>query len=225
MADDDNDDNAADLYAAADTLAGEKAPRHRRGRKPKKKKRAADPGWRPANRAQGGGHPGFVPTRQERVFVAAMVGTRMSHEEIAAVIGNGRGRGPIATTTLQRAFRHELAGGRAHLRALTSRSIYSALRDRAPWAIQLCARNLFGWDRPRHGFSVDLPGENNELKTLQVEFISPTRRRDIEAEMNDAAPAPSADARPNYELKAIEPPKEQPFRWPPPTPGPKDWMR
>ena len=167
MSDGNDDTNKApNLYAAADALAGEKAPKYRARRKPKKK-RAPDPGWRPANRPQGGGHPAFVATRQEKVFVAAMAGVRMSHEEIAAVIGNGRGLGPIATSTLARAFKHELAGGRAHLRALTSRSLYDALRNREAWAIQLCARNLLGWDRQKSGLSFDVPDGNGELKNCK----------------------------------------------------------
>ena len=54
--------------------------------------------------------------QQERLFVQAMAGVRMSADEICSVIGGGRGRAsadvdgsPIAETTLYRHFKKEMA--------------------------------------------------------------------------------------------------------------------
>jgi hypothetical protein len=83
-------------------------------------------------------------------------------------------------------------------------------------------RNQFGWDRGRGGFSIDLPTEDGgEPQKMQIEFVSPTRRY-LEDELVDVPPAPSP--KPNFDLKALPPPREEPFRWPG-SHKPGNWMK
>jgi hypothetical protein len=62
-----DDDEAANLYRAADVLNNQKGGKYRAGRKPKKKKRKPDDGWQPVPRPQGGGRRQFMATKAERI--------------------------------------------------------------------------------------------------------------------------------------------------------------
>jgi hypothetical protein len=82
------------------------------------------------------GHPLFEPARQERTFVAAMSGLRMSADQICQVIGSARnGTGdavsgkPISKSTLFKHFRNELRNGRSLLKAKVAGKFYTALDE------------------------------------------------------------------------------------------------
>jgi hypothetical protein len=61
------------------------------------------------------GHPPFIPTDDQRRFVCAMAGIRMTWEEIRRLVINPTTGEPITKTTLARAFKRELADGKAKL--------------------------------------------------------------------------------------------------------------
>ena len=143
-----------------------------------RKRAPVRPGTRPAKatKTHSGGHPAFVPTRTERVFVQAMAGLRMSADEICKVIGDGRnGNGaPIAKSTLFRHFKNELANGRAMLKARVAGKFYAALDDDQPWAIQMAMRNQFNWDAGRNGFvvaNVADDDDGNIDRTMKIVFV------------------------------------------------------
>ena len=68
-----------------------------------------------------------------------------------------------------------------------------------------------------------LAGKDGKLDTMRIEFVSPTRRRDIENELNDEASVPYADAKPDLSRPAL--PKPTPFRWPGSQAGGTEWMK
>jgi hypothetical protein len=71
-----------------------------------------------------------------------------------------------------------------------------------------------------------IAANNGERPPIQIEFVTPSGRRTLEDEPpRDVSPAPYADAKPDLSKPALPKPTQQPFVWPPPTPGPKDWMR
>jgi hypothetical protein len=105
MDDDDEPNTARAMYEAADTLAGEKAPTHRRGRKrTKPTKRPLPEGWRAARGNGGRGHPGFAPTAAERTLVAILSSGFLDQPDICRVIGAQRGTRPIGISTLRKCF-------------------------------------------------------------------------------------------------------------------------
>jgi hypothetical protein len=230
MPDDDEANKAAGLYQAADVLAGEKGGRFRAGRKrTKPTKRPLAEGWRSAEGNKGRGHPGFCPTNAERAFVAVLASGFLDQSDICKVLGAQRGTRPIGISTLRKHFAREISGGRAHVKATAVRGFYEALKAREAWALSMAMRNLYGWDKPGStGLNFSLPGKDRKPETMRIEFVSPRRRPDLEAELSEP-PArdvtPYQDARPDYSRPAIEAPKQTPFVWPPSTPGPKDWMR
>jgi hypothetical protein len=133
------------------------------------------------------GHPPFVPTRQERVFVAAMAGLRMNSDAICQVIGSARnGNGdatsgkPISKSTLFKHFRNELRNGRSLLKAKVAGKFYAALDEGREWAISMAMRNLHGFDAGRGGFQIDpavLADGAREINTF-IEFIVPGRHEE-----------------------------------------------
>jgi hypothetical protein len=60
--------------------------------------------------------PKFEPTDEQRGWVSAMAGLRMTHEEMCRIIVNPHTSRYICCETLIKAFPDELAGGRARLK-------------------------------------------------------------------------------------------------------------
>ena len=117
----------------------------KRGRGPDKRKRTY-----PKNRKPGCGRKSFIPTQSEKVFVHCMSGMKMTHLEIARVIGAGRGTDgmfgkPIGINTLLKHFKKELEAGPSLLRAQITGNYYRALQQGEAWATQFGLRNRFGW--------------------------------------------------------------------------------
>jgi hypothetical protein len=79
-----------------------------------------------------------------------MSGMKMTHLEIARVIGAGRGTDgmfgkPIGINTLLKHFKKELEAGPSLLRAQITGNYYRALQQGEAWATQFDLRNRFGW--------------------------------------------------------------------------------
>ena len=125
---------------------------------------------------RGRGRPKFEPTDEQRRFVGAMAGLKMTWAEIARMIGSASGDGkPLSKTTLQRHFRRELANGSALLRARVASRFHAALDNDAPWAIQMAMRNRFAWDAGRGGFHQDVGAliDDTPMPAAQITFVVP----------------------------------------------------
>ena len=127
---------------------------------------------------RGRGHPPFEPTRQERTFVAAMSGVRMSADQICAVIGaarNGVGDDlsgkPISKSTLFKHFRNEMRHGRSLLKAKIMGKYYAALDEGREWAIAMGMRNLHAFDIGRGGFSADPAALTDGVPQIGAEVV------------------------------------------------------
>jgi hypothetical protein len=172
---------------------------------------------------------GFSPTPAERTLVAILSSGFLDQPDVCRVLGAQRGTKPIGVSTLRKHFAHEISGGRAHIKATAVRGFYEALKARESWAISMAMRNLYGWDKPGStGLNFSLTGKDGKPETMRIEFVSTRPRPDIEAELREPPPrdvTPYQDARPDYSRPAIEAPKQTPFVWPPPMPGPRDWMK
>jgi hypothetical protein len=79
-----------------------------------------------ATKRRGRGHPPFIPTDEQRRFVTAMAGIRMTWEEIRQLIVNPTTGEPSTKTTLARAFKRELKDGRPKLKSLIATRFYEA---------------------------------------------------------------------------------------------------
>jgi hypothetical protein len=77
------------------------------------------------------------------------------------------------------------------------------------------------------GLNFNLPGKDGKPEMMKIEFVSPTPRViNDEPPPRDVTPAsPYEGAKAGFSKPALPPPREAPFQWPPPVPGPKDWMR
>jgi hypothetical protein len=99
--------------------------------------KAADRRRNKATKRRGRGHPPFIPTDEQRRFVIAMAGIRMTWEEIRQLVVNPQTGEPITKTTLARAFKRELTNGKAKLKSLVATRFYEALRRGDAWAVQM----------------------------------------------------------------------------------------
>jgi hypothetical protein len=167
-------------------------------------------------RARRGGMPAFVPTDNQRRFVAAMAGIRMKWDEIQLLIVNERTKRPIGRATLAKAFKHELAAGAAKLDSVITTRFYDALARGEPWAVQMGLRNRFGWDGAKHanvGVAINTGGTEQGADGMLVRFV---------------LPEPQPEPQPDYSLKALPPPREVPFAerrdYPDRPSGPRSWM-
>jgi len=224
-----DDDEAANLYRAADVLNNQKGGKYRAGRKRKQPaKKPLPEGWRPAQGNKGRGAPGFCPTAAERTLVAILSSGFLDQPDICRVIGAQRGQKPIGISTLRKCFAREISGGRAHVKATAVRGFYEALKARESWAISMAMRNLYGWDKPGStGLNFSLPGKDGKPEMMRIEFVLPRPRPDLEAELSEppASQHPYADAKPDLSRPALPKPAQQPFRWPGSQAGGTEWMK
>jgi hypothetical protein len=72
------------------------------------------------------GYPPFVPTDEQRNFVEAMSGIKMTWDEIRQLVVNPQTGLPINKTTLGKAFKRELAVGKAQHKSLIARVLRGA---------------------------------------------------------------------------------------------------
>ena len=166
--------------------------------------------------ARGGGkpgHPPFIPTDEQRRFVTAMAGIRMTWEEIRLLVFHPTTGGPITKTTLSRAFKRELADGKAKLKSIVATRFYEAFHRGDPWAVQMGLKTQFGWKPDGAGGFIMPRGLEGERPAMRIEFVLPTSA--VRDEDRDEGP------RPGQQLLA--PPRERPM---PPIVPPKrgHWM-
>lgn len=176
--------------------------KQKRGRGPDKRKRSY-----PKNRKPGCGAKPFVPTPAERAFVHAMSGLKMTHQEIAAVIGAGRGADgmtgkPISPNTLAKHFKRELEAGPSLLRAKVTGNYYRALEQGEAWATQAGLRNRFNWDAGRGGFDGTPTPEGQPELDVHVEFVVPGHKP-------QALPVPQWDPAPEGQKLLPPPPRRR----------------
>ena len=122
--------------------------------------------------------PVFEPTEQQRIFVAAMAGAKMSVREIACLVINPRTNKPIAADTLQKAFAYELEAGIAKFKAFLIERWKEKLEPGGQWApLEFALRAVNGLDDRAGAVSVTSTDENGKRKSsIRVEFVSPSRR-------------------------------------------------
>jgi hypothetical protein len=151
------------------------------------------------------GNPAFRPTEEQRRFVAAMAGMGMRHEDICRVLGSGRKyhRGPMARTTLDRHFRHELDGGIALFRFEITTKLREAVRAGQPWAILAALRNVFRWDRQD-----GMPLLTHEPQNIQIQFCMPDKKpEEPKPPVDVTPPASTGPVQPLDQVPRIEGPR------------------
>jgi hypothetical protein len=126
----------------------------------------------------------FTPSAEQRQFVAAMTGMRMTWEEIRLLVINPRTNEPISKETLQKAFAAELADGKAKLKRVISEKFRNALDNSDPWALQWGLKYINGWRDDGVSVSVGATGDDGEkqVSSIQVSFVHPKRSADDDAE-------------------------------------------
>ena len=97
------------------------------------------------------GRPAFVPTNEQRNFVAAMVGCRMTHEEICSVLVNPQANRGLDKMTLQKAFPEELAHGKAKLKSLVQSKWIESINSGEWRAVQFGLHHICGFKEERAG--------------------------------------------------------------------------
>jgi hypothetical protein len=76
------------------------------------------------------GHPPFVPSEQQRAMVMHWIGGGLPADEVRLLIVNPETGRAISAPTFRRAFRHEIATGRAKLKADAVTKIGLLMRSR-----------------------------------------------------------------------------------------------
>jgi hypothetical protein len=164
--------------------------------------KAADRGRNKATKRRGRGHPPFIPTDDQRRFVTALAGIRMTWEEIRQLVVNPQTGEPITKTTLARAFKRELADGKAKLKSLVATRFYEALRRGDPWAVQMGLKTQFDWKPDGAGGFIMPPDPEGERRAMRIEFVLPTSNLRDE-DRDEEGPRPGQ--------RLLPPPRERPM--------------
>ena len=157
------------------------------------------------------GHPPFIPTDYQRRFVTAMSGIRMTWEEIRQLVINPTTGEPITKTTLARAFKRELADGKAKLKSIIATRFYEALERGDSWAVQMGLKTQFGWKPDGNGgFLMPPDPGDGPRSSIRVEFIKPDPRM-----IEDDGPVVEHEARhdegPRPGQRLLPSPSQQPL--------------
>jgi hypothetical protein len=81
---------------------------------------------------------------------------------------------PITKTTLARAFKRELADGKAKLKSIIATRFYEALERGDSWATQMGLKTQFGWKPDGNGGFIMPPDPGDGRRpTLNVVFVKP----------------------------------------------------
>ena len=121
------------------------------------------------------GHPPFEPTAEQRNFVAAMAGVRMTQHEMCLVIRNPTTGKHIDKETLAKHFAKELAEGKSKLKAVIATRYLEPLNAGEWHAIAFGFRHIFGWRENDLMVGVD-GGEGTAA--IQVTFVKPNHSED-----------------------------------------------
>ncbi len=119
--------------------------------------------------------PEFVPTEEDRRWVKALIGIRMTVDEICKLIKNPRTNHPIDLKTFNKVFAEEVAIGRANIRGVVGRKLYEALEKGEQWAINFGLRHFHGYRNEDVTVSVGAGGSaaNAEDVGIEVTFRRP----------------------------------------------------
>ena len=114
------------------------------------------------------GQPKFEPTDEQRGWVSAMAGVRMTHEEMSRIIVNPHTGHYICCETLVKAFPDELAGGKARLKHRLCTKLVERI-DAGDWnAIQFGFQHVYGWK------DKDANGEDDGYSRLPLDQLVET---------------------------------------------------
>jgi hypothetical protein len=118
-----------------------------------------------------GGMPAFIPTIEQRNFVSAMAGFRMTWDEIAQLVINPRTERSISKETLGKVFANELAVGKAKLKSQIQ-SRYLERLDAGEWnAIQFGLKNIC--DYPDASMNIPVMGVDGQaISSIEVHFVT-----------------------------------------------------
>jgi hypothetical protein len=120
--------------------------------------------------------PTFQPTEDQRRWVRAMAGFKMTWDEMCLLVINPRTGKPISKETFGKAFAAELANGKARLKQLIATKYLERLNAGDAWAIQFGFRHIFGWQENENDVTVAVNGPDANDKSgpmLQVSFVTP----------------------------------------------------
>jgi hypothetical protein len=128
--------------------------------------------------------PTFEPTEQQRLFVAAMAGVRMTQGEIALLVLNPRTNKPIDAVTLRKAFAYELEAGVSELKSIIATRFIEKVKAGESWAVQYGLKAINKISDSAAALTVMAPSGNVDggpvIGGLQIEFVTPKRRDDDE---------------------------------------------
>ena len=125
--------------------------------------------------------PVFEPTEQQRLFVAAMAGIRMTAREIALLVLNPRTNKSIDVDTLIKAFAYELEAGPSKFKSLIGTRFMEKVEAGEGWALQFGLRAINKLsDSDRASVTVTTPDTGPVVSGLQIEFVTPKRRDEDE---------------------------------------------
>lgn len=116
------------------------------------------------------GRPPFVPSAQQRVFVAAMAGMRMTWDEITSTIINPNTNKPISKETLQKAFEYELAVGKQRLKSVIVTKYMEKLAAGDWNAISFGLRHICGFRDDAPASAVE---DGRQTTEIRVSFVRP----------------------------------------------------
>jgi hypothetical protein len=151
----------------------------------------------------------FVPTREQKSFVALMAGVKLNWNRIASVVINPRTQKPISLETLAKAFKDELATAKTRLQSTVMSKYYEALTNGEPWAIQFGLRHFLGFRNDDMAVSIGSGDETTsdaESHGIKVTFVKASWREDARGLWHDGKLIEPAD-----------PPKPVIEAWPIPT--------
>ena len=122
--------------------------------------------------------PSFQPSDQQRLFVAAMAGIRMTHREIALLVVNPRTLNPIDVNTLEKHFAHELDAGPAQFKSLIGTRFMEKVQAGEQWAVQYGLRAVNKLlDNQGSGIQITKgDGESTNVSSIEVHFVEPPPR-------------------------------------------------
>jgi hypothetical protein len=179
----------------------------------------------------GGGRHQFVPTKEQRDFVAAMGAFRMKWAEIAAIVVDPKTGKAISRATLARKFKDELAQASPKLMVLAQTQFLRRLQQGDWNAIAFAMRHMCRYLEAVHPSLIShamIEGETPDQPSVNVTFVLPSGRKMDDA--IDVTPTdPYANQPADLSRPAIEPPRPRertPFgaMWEQP-PGKADWMK
>jgi hypothetical protein len=85
---------------------------------------------------------------------------------------------------------------------------------------------LFSEPGGQTALAVSVGGDQQQRSPLEIVFVTPTKKPNpFDGEPPDVTPAPYEGAKPDHSKPALPKPSQEPFRWPPPEPGPRSWMK